>query len=115
MAATCSRARAGRAPRPGPRLQEGDAFEPEREIGSVYVGYGDPQSNTGLLLLPPLQGKRPKPSLGAQGQPEPTLRAVGAPPASASATERSPDGLPVRFEDEDAYEGSLKAEGAAAA
>ena len=29
-------------------------------------------------------------------------------------SERSPDGLPVRFEDEDAYEGSLKAEGAAA-
>jgi len=106
-----------RRPSPAPRarrLQEGDAFEPEREIGSVYVGYGDPQSNTGLLLLPPLPGKRPKPSLGAQGQPEPTLRAVGAPPASASATERSPDGLPVRFEDEDAYEGSLKAEGAAA-
>jgi len=95
-------------------LEEGDAFEPEREIGSVYVGYGDPQSNTGLLLLPPLPGKRPKPSLGAQGQPEPTLRAVGAPPASAAATERSPDGLPVRFEDEDAYEGSLKAERAAA-
>ncbi|EOD11599.1 hypothetical protein EMIHUDRAFT_465024 [Emiliania huxleyi CCMP1516] len=95
-------------------VAEGDAFEPEREIGSVYVGYGDPQSNTGLLLLPPLPGKRPKPSLGAQGQPEPTLRAVGAPPASASATERSPDGLPVRFEDEDAYEGSLKAERAAA-
>ena len=33
--------------------EDGDAFEPDREVGARQLGYGDPILTTSVLLLPP--------------------------------------------------------------
>jgi len=88
-------------------FEAGDAFEPEREIGSVLMNYGDPFSSTGLLLVPPLSRKKL-----ALGKPEPRIRVVGEPPAGVplQVPVRSPDGLAFLFDSEDGLERSLQIE-----
>jgi len=88
-------------------FQESDVFDPDREVGSVFVSYGDAELNTGLLLLPPIGRKAL--SLGATGAAEPKLWVVGANPVSGDLA-LSPDGLALGFESEDQFEASISAE-----
>ena len=34
-------------------FKDGDATEPEREVGSTLMSYGDPRLGASVLLLPP--------------------------------------------------------------
>jgi len=88
-----------------------DAFEPDRESGTVQLNYGDPSLSTGLLLLPP---RKLKATLGL-GEPAAELRVVGVPPASAASmaaggTYPSPEGLRMPFDAAEAFERSLPSE-----
>lgn len=87
-------------------FEDSDVFEPDRELGSVHVCYGSAETNTGLLLLPPLG--RTKPAAFGSGAGEPRLRVVGAPPGGAAL--RSPDGLSAVFVSEEELEAALQAE-----
>jgi catechol 2,3-dioxygenase-like lactoylglutathione lyase family enzyme len=88
-------------------FKESDVFEPDREVGSVLVNFGNAEQNTGLLLLPP-KGRKPL-ALGATGAAEPRLRVVGARPSQGPSV-RSADGLAMLFESEEEFEATLSAE-----
>jgi len=88
-------------------FKESDVFDPDREVGSVLVNYGNAEQNTGLLLLPP-KGRKPL-TLGATGVAEPRFRVVGARP-SQGPTVRSSDGLSMLFDTEEEFEATLSAE-----
>merc|ERR1712087_1064095 len=88
-------------------FEDRDAFEPDRGLGATLMSYGDPETSTGLLLLPPLTRKAMPP-----GPTEMRVLVIGA--STAGATEpsmvRSPDGLPTVFESEQMLEARLLSE-----
>ena len=88
-----------------------DATEPEREVGSVQMSFGDPELSTGLLLLPPKK-KGNKLSLGST---PPRIDYLGKPPATATAAgeDVSPDGLRSTFAEVGAFEKALASAGKA--
>ena len=75
-----------------------DAFEPDRQPGSILMSYGDPQDTTGLLLLPPTSRKRVD-----VGSSDLRLRVIGAAPSDARV---SPDGMPTVFTSPSDFEAS---------
>jgi len=80
-------------------LEETDAFEPPREIGSVLMSYDDPDLSTGYLLLPPTSRKPlPPPDTSTR------LRVVGAPPLPDPTFE----GLASEFIEPAAFETSVR-------
>lgn len=77
------------------------AFEPERDKGSVLLGFDDQAMSTGLLLVPPkTRQKLAVPSVAR-------LTVVG--PAPDEGLEVSPDGLRSVFVDSASFEKSLAA------
>lgn len=68
-------------------FENADATEPDRELGSVLMAYGDAASTTGVLLLPPKS--RAKGDAATEPVP-PVMRFVGAP---APAERPGPDGV----------------------
>lgn len=77
------------------------AFEPERDKGSVLLGFDDQELSTGLLLSPPKS--RQKLSVPKVAR----LTVVG--PAPDASLEASPDGLRSVFVDGASFEKSLAA------
>lgn len=70
-----------------------DAFEPEREKGSILMGFDDRALSTGLLLLPPKsRAKLAPPPAGLQ-----LTVVANRPEPSALAVEANPDGFPSVF------------------
>lgn len=89
----------------GVRQQTGDAFEPDREPGTVQMTFGDPTLTTGLLLLPPKK-RGAKLSLGKVVPCE--LSVIGKSPTTTD-TAVSPDGLKSVYVDADAFETAVAA------
>lgn len=86
-------------------FENSDAYEPDREVGSILMSYGDKKAETGVLLLPPLKGaKLITGSNGAAADPMPPVMSfVGAP-----ALDRpGPDGVLSVFTPIEEFEASL--------
>eukprot|EP00965_Chrysotila_dentata_P067238 2225273-Pleurochrysis_carterae.AAC.1 len=82
-------------------FEDSDALEPDREVGSVLMSFGDPSSSTGILLLPPKSRK-------ALALPAPLrLRAVANTSPAQAPDVKSPDGLGIVFTTPEAYEASV--------
>ena len=71
-------------------FEDGDAFEPDREVGARQLGYGDPILTTSVLLLPPSSRRALRESAGR-------LAVVGAPPPPDAGAEGACDGVETVF------------------
>jgi hypothetical protein len=87
-------------------FENSDAYEPDREVGSILMSYGDKKAETGVLLLPPLKGaKLITGSNGAAADPMPPVMSfVGAP---ALVDRPGPDGVLSVFTPIEEFEASL--------
>ena len=77
-------------------FENSDAYEPDREVGSILMSYGDKKAETGVLLLPPLKGaKLIAGSNGAAADPMPPVMSfVGAPDlVERPGPDLGPDGV----------------------
>ena len=70
--------------------EDGDAFEPDREMGARQLGYGDPILTTSVLLLPPSSRRTLRESAGR-------LAVVGAPPPPDAGADGACDGVETVF------------------
>ena len=70
--------------------EDGDAFEPDREMGARQLGYGDPILTTSVLLLPPSSRRALRESAGR-------LAVVGAPPPPDAGADGACDGVETVF------------------
>lgn len=82
-------------------FEDADAFEPEREMGAVLLGWDDAAMATGLLLLPPTSRTRL--------EPVPSAIQLGVVGSSPAAEVSSPDGLRSVFFSSPAFEAALAA------
>ncbi len=92
-------------------FEDSDAMEPERELGSVLLSYGDAERTMGVLVLPPLTRRGAQTAVGgAKGAPE--LRVVGRfdGVVEGGSAASSPEGVVVSSESFGAFEGRVSRE-----